>query len=219
MEAVKMQRLNQSLSSTHIDARIAHILNKYKSKVLVTTSFGTTSVLLLHLMSRVKPDFPIHFIDTGFLFPETHGYKEDLIRRFDLNIITHKSSQELNQKSRLNELWRVNPDLCCSYNKVQPVNDILDNFEVWVSGLIGYQNSYRTGLDILQRKKGIYRFYPMIDWSEKQVEEYFDFYDLPQHPLEGLGFSSVGCTHCTNKGKGRDGRWSSNDKSECGLHT
>ena len=219
MEFMKLQAINQSLSSAHIDARIAHILNKYKSKALVTTSFGTTSVLLLHMMSRIKPDFPIHFVDTGFLFPETHVYKDELIRRFGLNIITHQASFELNQKSRHSELWKSDPDLCCTYNKIQPVESILDNYQVWISGLIGYQNSFRTGLDILQERKGMFRFYPLIDWTESQVNEYIDFFELPRHPLEGMGFSSVGCTHCTSKGENRDGRWSGTDKTECGLHT
>ena len=216
---MKLRAINQSLSSAHIDARIAHILNTYKSKALVTTSFGTTAVLLLHMMSRIKPDFPIHFVDTGFLFPETHVYKDELIRRFGLNIITHKASFELNQKSRHSELWEKDPDLCCSYNKIQPVEKILDDYEVWISGLIGYQNSFRTGLDILQERKGMFRFYPLIDWTEKQVNEYIDFFELPRHPLEGMGFSSVGCTHCTTKGENRDGRWRGTDKTECGLHT
>lgn len=219
MESKRLNRINQSLSSFLIDARIAHILNKYGDKVLVTTSFGTTSIVLLHIMARVRPDFPIHFIDTGFLFPETHVYKEELIRRFGLNIITHKSPFELNQKSRHQELWRIDPDLCCSYNKITPVENILGDYEVWVSGLIGYQNNFRTGLDILQKKKDLFRFYPLIDWTEKEVNDYIDFFDLPRHPLESLGFSSVGCTHCTNKGKNRDGRWDGTDKSECGLHT
>ncbi|GAB5410732.1 MAG: phosphoadenylyl-sulfate reductase [Balneolaceae bacterium] len=219
MESFKLQRINQSLASSLVDARLAHILNTYGEKALITTSFGTTSILLLHILARVKPDFPVHFIDTGFLFSETHAYKDELIRKLGLNIITHKSPYELNQKSRNNELWKTNPDLCCSYNKITPVDNILGNYEVWVSGLIGYQNRFRTGLDILQRKSDLFRFYPLIDWTQAQVNDYFDYFGLPHHPLEIQGFSSVGCTHCTKKGNGRDGRWSGTDKTECGLHT
>lgn len=218
MESLKLKQLNKSLSSSLVDGRLAHILNTYGDKVLVTTSFGTTSVLLLHMMARVKPDFPIHFIDTGFLFPETHSYKDELIRKFDLNIITHKAPEELNQKSKDQSLWKVNPDLCCSYNKVAPVDKILDNYEVWISGLIGYQNSFRTGLDILQKKKELLRFYPLIDWTEAQVKDYFNYFGLPKHPLESLGYSSIGCSHCTIKGANRDGRWNGSNKTECGLH-
>ncbi len=185
---------------------------------MVTTSFGTTSVLLLHIMNRVRKDFPIHFIDTGYLFPETYEYKDQLTRMFDLNIITHKPDPEFHQESKRNELWRLNPDLCCSYNKVEPMEALKPNYEVWISGLIGYQNSYRTGLDILQKRKGIFRFYPLIDWSEAQVNDYMDYFGLPHHPLERMGFASVGCTHCTLKGAGREGRWVGTDKSECGLH-
>ncbi|RNC83901.1 MAG: phosphoadenylyl-sulfate reductase [Balneola sp.] len=219
MEALTLDRLNQNLASSLVDARLAHVLNKYGDKALVTTSFGTTSALLLHIVARVKPDLPVHFVDTGFLFPETHAYKEELTRILGLNIITHKAPYELNQKSRQQMLWKVNPDLCCSYNKITPIESLLSNYDIWISGLLGYQNSFRTGLNILQQRKDLYRFYPLIDWTEKQVKDYYEYFGLPRHPLEALGFSSLGCTHCTAQGKGREGRWSGLDKTECGLHT
>lgn len=221
MEAVRLKRINQTLASVHTDARIAHILNKYGSRALATTSFGTTSVLLLHMISRIKPDFPIHFVDTGYLFPETLEYRDELVRRFDLNVITHKPDADRHQKTKKIQLWTSDPDKCCAVNKVDPVQSILgeNNYEVWLSGLLGYQNEYRTGLQILQRKDDLFRFYPLIDWSEQLVTEYMEYHGLPRHPLERLGYSSVGCTHCTSKGKGREGRWSGSRKTECGLHT
>jgi phosphoadenosine phosphosulfate reductase len=219
MQNSKFKTLNKSLSSSLIDARLAYIINKFKNKALVTTSFGTTSVLLLHILSRVKPGFPVHYIDTGFLFPETHAYKEELIRMLDLNIITLKPDEKLHAHSQKTEMWRINPDLCCSYNKIAPLDVIKADFDVWISGLIGYQNSYRTGLDIMQQRQDIYRFYPLIDWTENQVNDYFEYFGLPRHPLEHMGYSSLGCTHCTIQGKNRDGRWSGTGKTECGLHT
>jgi phosphoadenosine phosphosulfate reductase len=221
MEARRLKRVNQSLASVHTDARIAHILNKYGNRALVTTSFGTTSVLLLHMISRIKHDFPIHFVDTGYLFPETLEYRDELIRRFDLNVITHKPNPTIHKETKEIRLWESNPDLCCAKNKIDPVQNILkeENFEVWISGLLGFQNDYRTGLEILQKKKGLFRFYPLIDWSKQLVNEYIEYHGLPRHPLERIGYSSVGCTHCTVQGKGRDGRWNGSGKSECGLHT
>ncbi|HCD51169.1 MAG TPA: phosphoadenylyl-sulfate reductase [Balneolaceae bacterium] len=218
MESLTLRTFNKALSSAHIDARIAHILNKYGSNVLVTTSFGTTSVMLLHMISRIKPGFPIHFVDTGFLFPETHAYKDELIRRFGLNVITHKAPYETNQRCSNSRLWETNPDKCCTLNKVEPLQRIMPKYNIWVSGLMGYQSEYRTELEIIQEKKGIFRFYPLIDWTKEQVDDYIDGFGLPRHPLEGMGFSSVGCTHCTVQGDSREGRWSGQNKSECGLH-
>ncbi len=218
MHSLKLKNINRTLSSSLVDARLAYILNKFANKALVTTSFGTTSVLLLHILARVKPDFPIHFIDTGFLFPETHEYKEELTRMLDLNIITHKPEVEAHEAARIERLWESDPDACCGVNKVAPLEKVKDNHKVWISGLLGYQNGYRSGLDIFQERSDIYRFYPLIDWSEAQVKDYFEYFGLPRHPLERIGFNSLGCTHCTVKGTGREGRWIGSDKSECGLH-
>lgn len=219
MQSISFKNINDTLAASLVDARLAYILNKFQNKALVTTSFGTTSILLLHVISRVKPDFPVHFIDTGYLFDETLAYKEELVRMLDLNIITIKPKLEAHEATKLSQLWETDPDACCGVNKVDPLQPIKDNHDVWISGLLGYQNSYRTGLDILQQKQGIFRFYPFIDWSEAQVQDYFDYFGLPRHPLEALGFSSIGCTHCTQQGAGREGRWNGSGKSECGLHT
>lgn len=218
MHSLKLKNINRTLSSALVDARLAYILNKFSGRALVTTSFGTTSALLLHILARVKPDFPIHFIDTGFLFPETQEYKEELTRMLDLNVITHKPEVAAHEAARVSQLWETDPDACCGTNKVTPLEKVKDKHQVWISGLLGYQNGYRSGLDIFQERSDIYRFYPVIDWSESQVKDYFEYFGLPRHPLERMGFSSLGCTHCTVKGTGRDGRWSGTDKSECGLH-
>lgn len=216
----QIKRLNKSLSSAHNDVRIAHILNKYGDKVLVTTSFGTTSALLIHMISRIRPEHPIHFINTGYLFPETLEYKNQLIDRYGIKVIDHHPDQMRHNFTTKNKMWEVNPDRCCHYNKVEPLEKIKNavNYNVWISGLIGYQNSYRNGLNFIQKKDEIYRFYPLIDWTPEMVEDYFDHYQLPRHPLERLGFDSVGCTHCTKKGKQREGRWNDSGKTECGLH-
>ena len=219
MSAQKIEHINKALSSSLIDARLAYILNKFQDKALVTTSFGTTSALLLHFLSRVRPGFPVHFIDTGYLFEETSAYKEELTRLLDLNIITHRPEVAAHEPSRMAQLWESDSDACCGINKVAPLEKVKKNNEVWISGLISFQNGYRSGLDILQSRSDIYRFYPLIDWTQAQVDDYFDYFGLPKHPLERMGFASLGCTHCTKKGSGRDGRWTGTGKSECGLHT
>lgn len=218
MKSVQMKKINKSLSSAHNDVRIAHILNKYREKVLITTSFGTTSALLIHMISRIRQNHPIHFINTGYLFPETLEYKDQLIERYGINVIDHVPDEEKHRITKEDKLWKSNPDLCCHYNKVEPLEKIKHGHKVWISGLIGYQNSYRSGLEILQQKEDLYRFYPLIDWTPEMVDDYFESFGIPRHPLERFGYDSIGCTHCTEKGTGRDGRWGDSGKTECGLH-
>lgn len=218
MKSLRLEQINKTLSTAHNDVRIAHILNKYGEKALITTSFGTTSALMIHMISRIRPNHPIHFIDTGYLFPETLEYKNQLIERYGVNVVDHIPDKKKHQITRIGKLWKSNPDLCCHYNKVEPLEKIKAGHKVWISGLIGYQNNYRSGLEILQEKDDIYRYYPLIDWTPEMVDDYFESFGLPRHPLERFGFDSIGCTHCTKRGNGRDGRWDDTSKTECGLH-
>lgn len=215
-----INQLNKSLSSAHNDVRLAHILNKYRDEVLITTSFGTTSALLIHMISRIRPAHPIHFINTGYLYPETLEYKNLLVQKYGVNIVEHSPDKQKHKLTKAGEMWKENQDLCCHYNKVEPLEHMVNEkkYTVWISGLLGYQNNFRSELNFVQKKKGFYRFYPLIDWTPHMVEEYFDNYQLPRHPLERLGFDSIGCTHCTVKGKQREGRWNDSGKTECGLH-
>ena len=188
-------------------------------KVLVTSSFGTTSALVLHLVHMTKPDHPVHFIDTRYLFSQTHKYRDQLTEHWGLNIVDIYADEAGHRYTRDNALWKTEPDVCCGINKTMPVEDIRTDYDVWVAGLIGYQNAFRESLDVFEMKAGTLRFYPLVDISEQEVATYFERYQIPRHPLQYEGYGSVGCTHCTVKGKGRSGRWLGNMKTECGLHT
>jgi phosphoadenosine phosphosulfate reductase len=217
MYLVNKEKINQSLSPKIVDARVAQVLNTFKD-VLVTSSFGTTSVVLLHMVSRIKPNCPIYFIDTGYHFKETISYKERLTRLLDLNVIDLRPDPSGHAHTFKEELWNDNPDKCCEINKVEPLERIKAKYKVWMSGLIGFQNRHRNSLPIMDDDKDMLKFYPFIDWNTSLVEEYIEVHGLPQHPLKEEGYHSVGCTHCTAPGEGRKGRWNNLSKTECGLH-
>ena len=44
-------------------------------------------------------------------------------------------------------------------------------------------------------------------------------HDLPYNALHDHGYDSIGDTHSTLPGKGREGRWAGTERTECGLHT
>ena len=123
-----------------------------------------------------------------------------------------------NEFTTRDKTWTVDQDLCCSVNKVEPMDKIKKEHDVWISGLLSYQNTHRKRLDVFEKKEDILKFYPIFDLSEKQVVHFFKTNNIPNHPLESQGYSSIGCAQCTVKGKGRSGRWGSSNKSECGLH-
>jgi len=217
MRLINKEKLNKALTSKIVDARIAQVFNSFE-KVLVTSSFGTSSAVLLHIVSRIRPNCPIYFIDTGYHFKETLRYKDQLTRLLNLNVVTLKPDPSRHMTTKVQQMWAKNPEACCNINKNEPLRNIKPEHQVWVSGLIGYQNSYRNTLSIMEEQSDILKFYPLIDWNKSLVDEYIENHGLPFHPLVSQGYHSVGCTHCTVPGVGRNGRWADSSKTECGLH-
>ena len=217
MRLLNKEKINKALTPKIVDARVAQVFNSFEN-VLVTSSFGTTSAVLLHIISRIKPDCPIYFIDTGYHFKETLRYKQQLTRLLNLNVVTLKPDPSKHMTTQVQQMWTKKPEACCEVNKIEPLKKIKFDYHVWVSGLIGYQNSRRNTLSILEERPDILKFYPLIDWNKSLVDEYLENHGLPFHPLVDQGYHSVGCTHCTVPGVGRNGRWSDSLKTECGLH-
>lgn len=212
-----LDALNTRYAPLSPEARVAALFGDFE-KVLFTSSFGTTAAMLLHLFHRVRPELPVYFLDTTYHFAETLAYKTTLTELLQLHVIDVLPEDWKNKFTQEDHTWHKDPDLCCSINKVEPLERIRGDFDVWVSGLIGTQNKYRETLPVFEARNGIIKFYPLIDQQESIVRTYMQTHNLPEHPLLAAGFNSVGCYHCTTKGKGRAGRWSNKSKSECGLH-
>jgi phosphoadenosine phosphosulfate reductase len=213
----ELEDLNRKHRPLRYEQRIEEVYKDF-DKVLLTSSFGTSSAILLYYLSKVHPGATVHFIDTGFHFPETLEYKDRLAEHFGLNvepIRPHPGQHEVTEKERM---WEKDPDLCCQINKVQPVQNLLPEYDVWVSGLMAYTNMNRRHLNYFVQRKDKLRHYPLLDISREEVETLFQVKQFPQHPLVNEGYGSIGCSHCTFKGKGRNGRWPGRNKMECGLH-
>jgi phosphoadenosine phosphosulfate reductase len=212
-----LAELNAKYLPLSPEQRVAELFCDFSS-VLFTSSFGTTSAILLHLFNKARPEQPVYFLDTTYHFAETLEYKDKLTELLGLKVVTIKPEEWKNKFTREDQTWSKDPDLCCSINKVEPLEKIKGEYEVWVSGLMSSQNAYRKKMNIFEEKEGIIKFYPLIDFTEADAKKYIEEHHLPAHPLLAHGFSSVGCIHCTVKGRGREGRWVNRSKTECGLH-
>jgi len=132
-------------------------------------------------------------------FDETLAYKSELEILFRLEIKVLRADPKKNQFTRENETWRYNHGLCCFINKVDPVDQIKHRYDVWVSGLLGFQNANREELGAFEQGDGVIKFHPVIDLTKENAALYSMLYELPEHPLIAHGYSSIGCTHCTKK--------------------
>jgi len=214
-----IEALNEKYAPLDFEARIRALYHDFApDKVLVTSSFAATSAYFLHIISRLRPEQRVAFIDTGYHFPETLAYKDFLIAEFGLEVFDLKAEDWKHQFTVTEQTWQRDPDFCCSVNKVEPLEAAKPGYHVWVSSLMRWQTDHRASLPIFEERRGILKFNPLIDVTREQRDAYIREHALTLHPLVEKGYSSIGCTHCTVAGDGRAGRWVGKPKTECGLH-
>jgi len=215
-----LEWLNAEFRSLTPEQRLARITRAFPAeRILITSSFGADSALFLDALARATPLRRIHFIDTGFHFAETLAYQAELAARWQLEIVRIVPDAKLHQYSADNELWRRDPDLCCSVNKVQPLDEISAPFTLWITGLMSWQTAHRQSLPLFEQAGALLKFHPLLDLTALDAAARRHEHALPIHPLAAAGYASIGCSHCTRPGNARAGRWSGKSKSECGLHT
>ncbi len=216
---IDIEELNSVYQSLNPIQRLRKVFNDFNhDDILVTSSFGTTSGILMGMVSKAAPGHPIHFIDTTFCFNKTISYKQTLTMLLGLNIVNVLPDIEDNTLARETKMWESDTDQCCHLNKTKPFEPYKANKKIWVSGLLMNQTPFRENLNIFERRGDIIKMHPNIDTSALQFDMFLADNEIPPHPLKAEGFDSVGCTHCTLKGKGRSGRWANSDKTECGIH-
>ena len=219
-----LRELNERFEGAHPGELLRWAWAEFDGNVAASSSFQTQSAPLLHLIAEHVPEMPVLFLDTGFHFPETLAYRDELVERLGLNlkVLTPRLGLE-GFRSQHGELYRTDPDLCCFHNKVEPLEDALAGYGAWVAGVRRDQTANRaSAAPIARRRDGLVKLGPLVAWSDNDVARYLHEHDLPSHPLLASGYLSVGCAPCTRAvvdgEDARAGRWSSSDKTECGLH-
>ena len=226
------------LDAAQIDARLSDLsareIVEWASKMfgdglVVSTSFGIQSAVMLHLTTQVRPDIPVIWIDTGYLPEETHRFADELTQRLNLNLHVFRSAlSPARMETMHGRLWesddRDDLNLYDRIRKVEPMNRALQQLGVtaWLSGLRREQTEFRKKLSPLTFDGARYKLLPVLDWTSKDVYEYLRAHDLPFHPLFDEGYVTVGDWHSSrplNVGdaKERDTRFRGL-KQECGIH-
>lgn len=210
---------------TQIKAKITEYQQTGK-RIFTTSSFQSHSLVLLHIIREIRPKIPIFFINTGYLFPETVRFKDEITDLFELMVLDIKpAAPKYLQKDRNGKLlYTSDPDHCCSINKIQPLETVLAGYDVWINGIRADQNAIRSTMKAEQvAPRSTIRFHPMLDWDGKKILNYLKKYNIPRHPLEERGYISIGCEPCTRKinleMQVREARWFGLNKIECGLQT
>ncbi len=219
--------INLQLAKATPAERIEFALRELPGEHILSSSFGIQAAVMLHLVTQVKSDVPVVLTDTGYLFPETYRFIDELTERLKLNLKVYRAPLTAAwQEARFGKLWEQGLDGLERYNrinKVEPMQRALEELEVgtWFAGLRRTQASTREGLPILAIHGNRFKLLPIIEWSNKDVHEYLTKFELPYHPLWEQGYVSVGDTHSTKPlelGMSEEDTRFNGMKRECGLH-
>jgi len=177
-----------------------------------------TDAVLIDLAVKVEPSIEVVFIDTGYHFPETLETVEAVRRRYGLNL------RVMTALPHAEELWKVDPENCCSAVKVGQLDRALFGKQAWMSGLRRVESPIRAGAPMVHRDpRGLVKVNPIANWSDTDVEGYVRDHDVPVNPLLERGYPSIGCWPCTQPvepgADPRSGRWAGLARTECGLHS
>ena len=230
--ALDLDAINAVLD-TYDPARVVDwAAQEFGEGLVMSSSFGAESALLLHMATRAKPDIKVIVVDTGYLFPETHAFLETLRHRFDLNIWTYRTRQDpiqyLKDAGETDPTFRNNVEACCAVNKNEPFDRAIKELQprAWLRGIRRNQADTRAARKPVEWSKrfNCYAVSPLLSWDRRQIHQYMKQHDLPYHPLFDQGYASIGCNplSCTRPIQigedARAGRWSGTNKIECGLH-
>lgn len=219
--------LNAELVGKTPQEILAWAIERFGDKVTLACSFGGVSgMALLDMAVKIKPDLPVFYLDTDFLFPETYATRDAAMRKYGVIPLGFRSKLTPDEQAAQygDRLWERNPDLCCALRKVEPNERAVAGKDAWIAGLRRDQSSTRRAVDPIQwdAKFGLYKICPLYNWTEDDVWTYISREGVPVNELHAHGYPSIGCTHCTRAveegGDLRDGRWNGFSKTECGLH-
>jgi phosphoadenosine phosphosulfate reductase len=195
--------LNAEFAALDAVARTRFALERLPGPHILSSSFGAQAAVMLHLVTRERPDIPVVLLDTGYLFPETYRFVDELTLRLRLNLKVYRpAASPAWQESRWGRLWEQGRDGIERYNrfnKVEPMQRALEDLgaRTWFSGLRRSQSATRAGIAGIESNGERHKVYPLFDWTDRDVGGYLRRHELPYHPLWERGYLSIGDWHTT----------------------
>lgn len=199
----------------------------FGASVTMASSFGLEDVVLIDASAAAaQAPVDVFFLDTGLLFSETHETVEAMVARYPMTLRTMTPLLTVGEQGEKHgeALWLRDPDACCAMRKVAPLNQALDGYQAWITGIRREQSPTRANAQAIEWDEGhqMVKINPLVMWSTEDVWDRVRSHEIPYNRLHDSGYPSIGCTPCTrqvNPGEDpRAGRWSGFDKKECGIH-
>ncbi|VFP83358.1 phosphoadenylyl-sulfate reductase [Candidatus Erwinia haradaeae] len=222
-----LDNINKNLSRLSAEERVRWGLANLPAQAILTSSFGIQAAVSLHLVTQQKKNIPVILTDTGYLFPETYQFIDQLTEKMSLNLQVFRNiNSPAWQEARYGKLWEQGITGIEKYNhlnKVEPLQQAIKTLkaQTWFAGLRRDQSHSRSRLPFLAIQKGIFKLLPIVDWNNQKIFNYLKKHNLQYHPLWEQGYVSVGDIHTTKKwtpGMTHEETRFFSLKRECGLH-
>jgi len=198
-----LSEISADLEKVSAEKRVTWALERFRPEIMLSTSFGVQSAVLLHMVTQQWAEIPVVLVDTQYLFPETYRFADELTARLKLNLKVYRAPVSAAwQEAREGKLWEHGVDGIEQYNqinKVEPMQRAIRELGArgWITGLRRKQAKSRKDVGVLQKQGELVKIQPIIDWTDRMIFEYLKKYDLPYHPLWEQGYVSVGDVHTT----------------------
>ena len=197
-------------------------MEQFHPRMYVACSFQKEASVIMDMLLKIEPEARFFTLDTGLLFPETYETWRQLEKRYGVKGEVYQGMSLARQSAdHGDELWNTDPDSCCGIRKVEPLREALSQVDAWISGLRRDQSPSRrrTPKFNWDDKHELWKANPLAGWSDDDCWRFIKERNLPYNALHDRGYASIGDTHSTLPGAGREGRWAGSDRTECGLHT
>ena len=219
--ASRPQLPERDYESLEAEEILAGLLDAFPGRVSLACSFQKEESVLLDMLFALEPQARVFALDTHVLFPETYAVWREVEQRYSTRVeIFQGPSLGRQAAAHGDALWERNPGLCCAIRKVEPLGRALAGLDAWITGLRRDQSPTRADAPKVgwDEQHELWKANPLADWDDARTRAYIAERGLPFNELHDRGYASIGCTHCTQPGAGREGRWIGLDKTECGLH-
>ncbi len=223
----ELLRASEMLESASPQEILKWAVERYAPRFTMATAFGPEGMTIIHMLAEIAPETPIFNLDTGYQFDETLKLRDEVKRRYGIDVELKRPDLSVEDYERVNggPVYKHDPNRCCFDRKIRVLHQAAEGFDAWASAIRRDQSPDRARSPIVgwDKKFGLVKVSPLANWTKKEVWAMIVAEDIPYNPLHDQGYTSIGCWPCTRSvmpGEDeRAGRWTGFAKTECGLHS
>ncbi|TBN02651.1 phosphoadenylylsulfate reductase [Hyunsoonleella flava] len=180
----QIKELNKSFekaSPTEIIQKAFELSNN----TVVTTNFRPYEAAILHAVSKVKPEIPVVWCDTGYNTPQTYRHAEQVIKDLSLNVHLYVPKQTSAHRDVVLGIPSIDDPKHAEFTeqvKLEPFKRAMDEHKpkVWFTNLRQGQTAFRNSIGIFSLSKdGVLKVSPFYYWSDEKLDTYLEENNLP----------------------------------------